>query len=103
MEQIFQFIEQNIDMIFLLMLAILLGFELIGRVPTVLHTPLMSGTNAISGVVTVGGILLLRSLAPDSYFLLALGAVAVMLGMINIVGGYKVTDRMLGMFKKKKA
>jgi len=101
MEAFATYIQQNIEIIYVLILAILLGFELIGKVPTVLHTPLMSGTNAISGVVTIGGILLLRSLQPDNYLGLALASLAVTLGMINIVGGYAVTDRMLKMFKKK--
>jgi H+-translocating NAD(P) transhydrogenase subunit alpha len=79
--------------------AVFLGFELISRVPTLLHTPLMSGTNAISGVVLVGG-LLLAGLA-DSGLEEALAFVAIVFATVNIVGGYLVTDRMLEMFKTR--
>lgn len=102
MEQISQFIQGNLLEIYILLMAIFLGFELISRVPTVLHTPLMSGTNAISGVVTLGGILLIRSAESGDYIQLILGSISIILGMINIVGGYAVTDRMLKMFKKEK-
>ncbi|GAA5225434.1 NAD(P) transhydrogenase subunit alpha [Membranihabitans marinus] len=102
MEQIGQFVNSNLLEIYILLMAIFLGFELISRVPTVLHTPLMSGTNAISGVVTLGGIILIRSAAADNYVQLVLGSLAIILGVINIVGGYAVTDRMLKMFKKEK-
>jgi NAD(P) transhydrogenase subunit alpha len=85
---------------FILMLSIFLGFELITKVPATLHTPLMSGANAISGITVVGAI----SLAGTGQQDLAnwLGAAAVALASINVVGGYMVTDRMLAMFKKKK-
>ncbi|MCL4125966.1 UNVERIFIED_CONTAM: hypothetical protein GTU68_012043 [Idotea baltica] len=89
-------------MIYVLVLAIFLGFELIAKVPTVLHTPLMSGANAISGVVIIGAILLLRQSESDDYLALVLGFTGIVLGMINVVGGHAVTDRMLEMFKKKK-
>jgi NAD(P) transhydrogenase subunit alpha len=79
--------------------AVFLGFELISRVPTLLHTPLMSGTNAISGVVLVGG-LLLAGLA-DSRLEEVLAFVAIVFATVNIVGGYLVTDRMLEMFKAR--
>ena len=84
---------------FILMLSIFLGFELITKVPATLHTPLMSGANAISGITVVGAI----SLAGTGEQDLAnwLGAAAVALATINVVGGYMVTDRMLAMFKKK--
>jgi NAD(P) transhydrogenase subunit alpha len=84
---------------FILMLSIFLGFELITKVPATLHTPLMSGANAISGITVVGAI----SLAGTGQQDLAnwLGAAAVGLATINVVGGYMVTDRMLAMFKKK--
>jgi NAD(P) transhydrogenase subunit alpha len=84
---------------FILMLSIFLGFELINKVPATLHTPLMSGANAISGITVVGAI----SLAVSGQQDLAnwLGVAAVALASINVVGGYLVTDRMLGMFKKK--
>ncbi len=86
-------------MTFILMLSIFLGFELITKVPSTLHTPLMSGANAISGITVVGAI----SLAGTGQQDLAnwLGAAAVALASINVVGGYMVTDRMLAMFKKK--
>ncbi|QIB65827.1 NAD(P) transhydrogenase subunit alpha [Kineobactrum salinum] len=86
---------------FILMLSIFVGFELITKVPATLHTPLMSGANAISGVTVVGAI----SLAGTGQQDLAnwLGAAAVALASINVVGGYMVTDRMLAMFKKKGA
>ena len=84
---------------FILMLSIFLGFELINKVPATLHTPLMSGANAISGITVVGAISLAGSGQED----LAnwLGVAAVALASINVVGGYLVTDRMLAMFKKK--
>ena len=86
-------------MTFILMLSIFLGFELITKVPSTLHTPLMSGANAISGITVVGAI----SLAGTGQQDLAnwLGAAAVALATVNVVGGYLVTDRMLAMFKKK--
>jgi len=90
-------------MLYLLLFTIILGFEIIAKVPTVLHTPLMSGANAISGVVIIGGILLVKQAAADDWLLLVGGAVAIVLGMINVVGGFAVTDRMLDMFKKKKS
>ena len=102
METFFQFISDNLLMTYILILTIILGFELISKVPTVLHTPLMSGANAISGVVIIGAIILIRRSASDDYLALALGSVAMMLGMINVVGGFAVTNRMLEMFKKKK-
>ena len=81
-------------------LAVFLGFELISRVPTLLHTPLMSGTNAIHGIVLIGGMLILGS--ADSSLEKTLAFIAVVFGTINIVGGFLVTDRMLDMFKRKK-
>lgn len=97
-----QFISDNLLLIYLLIFTVILGFEVISKVPTVLHTPLMSGANAISGVIIIGAIILIRRSAPDDIFSLALGTVAIALGMINVVGGFAVTDRMLEMFKKKK-
>jgi NAD(P) transhydrogenase subunit alpha len=89
-------------LVYLLVFTIVLGFEIIAKVPTVLHTPLMSGANAISGVVIIGAILLVREAKPDDYLTLSMGFVGVVLGMVNAVGGFVVTDRMLEMFKKKK-
>ncbi|MDE0950437.1 MAG: NAD(P) transhydrogenase subunit alpha [Halioglobus sp.] len=92
-------IPDEVFLTFILMLSIFLGFELINKVPATLHTPLMSGANAISGVTVVGAISLAGSGQQD----LAnwLGSAAVALATINVVGGYLVTDRMLAMFKKK--
>ena len=84
---------------FILVLSVILGFELISKVPATLHTPLMSGSNAISGVTVVGAIV--SSGSGDDLAALILGTCAVILAMINVVGGYIVTDRMLSMFKKK--
>ncbi|GAB5550602.1 MAG: proton-translocating transhydrogenase family protein [Saprospiraceae bacterium] len=104
MESVFQFFNDPATylLIFLLVFTIILGFEVISKVPTVLHTPLMSGANAISGVVIIGAILLIRQAESDDYFSLGLGLAGIILGMINVVGGFAVTDRMLEMFKKKK-
>ena len=102
MESVLQFFDTNLIMIYLLVFTIILGFEVISKVPTVLHTPLMSGANAISGVVIIGAILLIRNADPNDILTLALGTLGVILGMVNVVGGYAVTDRMLEMFKKKK-
>ena len=102
MEQLFLFLDNNLILIYLLIFTVILGFEVISKVPTVLHTPLMSGANAISGVVIIGAILLIRNASPSDYFSLSLGALGVVLGMINVVGGFAVTNRMLKMFSKKK-
>jgi NAD(P) transhydrogenase subunit alpha len=82
-------------------LAVFLGFELISRVPTLLHTPLMSGTNAIHGIVLVGAMLIAGS--AESTLEQVLAFVAVVFGTINVVGGFLVTDRMLEMFRRKPA
>ena len=84
----------------ILVLAIFLGFEVISKVPTMLHTPLMSGTNAIHGIVLVGAILVAGRSDADT-LTLVVGFFAVLLGTANVVGGFVVTDRMLEMFKKK--
>ncbi len=83
-----------------LVLAIFLGFEVISKVPTMLHTPLMSGTNAIHGIVIVGAIIVAGSSHQDG-LIRAVGLVAVVLASANVVGGFVVTDRMLEMFKKR--
>ena len=103
MENMLDFLDDNLMMIYLLLFTIILGFEIISKVPTVLHTPLMSGANAISGIVIIGAIVLIRQADPTDYFTLCIGSVGVVLGMINAVGGFAVTDRMLEMFKKKKS
>jgi NAD(P) transhydrogenase subunit alpha len=90
---------EAIYLLFILMLAIFVGFELINKVPATLHTPLMSGANAISGITVVGAIALAGG--PLDQYATYLGALAVFLATINVVGGYLVTDRMLAMFKKK--
>ena len=85
----------------ILVLAIFLGFEVISKVPTLLHTPLMSGTNAIHGIVIVGAMLVL-GLPDKGAFTWIVGFVAVVLGSANVVGGFVVTDRMLEMFKRRR-
>lgn len=84
---------------FILMLSVVLGFELINKVPATLHTPLMSGSNAISGITLVGALIAAGNDA--SQLSQILGFIAVILATINVVGGYAVTNRMLEMFKKK--
>ncbi|MDP4585496.1 MAG: NAD(P) transhydrogenase subunit alpha [Verrucomicrobiales bacterium] len=86
-------------LIFVFVMAAFLGFELIQKVPSQLHTPLMSGSNAISGITMVGAIVAIRSTGGELG--MWLGFVALILATINVVGGYLVTDRMLAMFKKK--
>jgi NAD(P) transhydrogenase subunit alpha len=87
-------------MIYIFILAIFTGVEVISRVPTVLHTPLMSGANAIHGIVLIGGVIVLGE-AGGNPTLCVLGFIAVILGTLNVVGGFVVTDRMLEMFKAK--
>jgi NAD(P) transhydrogenase subunit alpha len=86
----------------IVILSIFLGIEVISRVPSVLHTPLMSGANAIHGVVIIGAIIVMGHAEEGDYAALALGFLAVVLGTLNVVGGFVVTDRMLEMFGKKK-
>lgn len=102
MESIIHFIHQHIEMLYIVILMIFLGIEIIGRVPSVLHTPLMSGANAIHGVVIIGAIIVMGKAESGNYIALLLGFLAVVLGTLNVVGGFVVTDRMLEMFKKKK-
>jgi NAD(P) transhydrogenase subunit alpha len=86
-------------LVFIFVLTIFLGFELISKVPSTLHTPLMSGSNAISGITLIGA---LASMQTSHHgFTVFLGTLAVVLATVNVVGGYAVTDRMLAMFKKK--
>lgn len=101
MENLFHWIGLHQDYIYIVILMIFLGIEVIGRVPSVLHTPLMSGANAIHGVVIIGSIIVMGEASEDNYLALFLGFIAVILGTINVVGGFVVTDRMLEMFKKK--
>ncbi|MFO7444862.1 MAG: NAD(P) transhydrogenase subunit alpha [Ignavibacteriaceae bacterium] len=86
-------------LIYIFVLAIFVGFELITKVPPTLHTPLMSGSNAISGITIVGA--LLAAGAEEFTISTIFGVIAVVFAMINVVGGFLVTDRMLKMFKKK--
>ncbi len=102
MESLLNWISQNQQIIYIVILMIFVGIEVIGRVPSVLHTPLMSGANAIHGVVVIGAIIVMGQAEPDNYFALGLGFLAVILGTLNVVGGFVVTDRMLEMFKGKR-
>ena len=102
MEGLLLWIDRHQQMIYIVALMIFLGIEVIGRVPSVLHTPLMSGANAIHGVVIIGAIIVMGKADSDNYLVLALVFISVILGTLNVVGGFVVTDRMLEMFKKKK-
>jgi len=101
MDSILNFLSTHEMTIYFVILSVFVGIEVIGHVPTVLHTPLMSGANAIHGVVIVGAIYVMLNVEPSDYVALALGFLAVLLGTLNVVGGFVVTDRMLEMFKKK--
>ena len=92
-------IPAEVFLTFILMLSIVLGFELITKVPSTLHTPLMSGSNAISGIILIGAIL--SAGAQHTWLTAGLGFIAVVLATINVVGGFMVTNRMLEMFKRK--
>jgi len=100
MENISEFFLAHREAIFIVILSIFLGIEVISNVPSILHTPLMSGANAIHGVVIIGAIIVLGH--AESTGSIILGFLAVILGTLNVVGGFVVTDRMLEMFKKKK-
>ena len=102
MNEILTWISANQQTIYIVILMVFLGIEVIGRVPSVLHTPLMSGANAIHGVVIIGAIIVMGRAESDNYLALILGFLAVVLGTLNVVGGFVVTDRMLEMFKSKK-
>ena len=102
MNSLLNWISENQQIIYIVILMIFVGIEVIGRVPSVLHTPLMSGANAIHGVVVIGAIIVMGQAKTDNYLALSLGFLAVILGTLNVVGGFVVTDRMLEMFKKKK-
>jgi NAD(P) transhydrogenase subunit alpha len=102
MSHILDWVSVHQEMIYIVVLMIFLGIEVIGRVPAVLHTPLMSGANAIHGVVIIGAIIVMGRAEDDNYIALGLGFLAVVLGTLNVVGGFVVTDRMLEMFKKRK-
>ena len=100
--EILNLISTLIEMLYIIILSIFVGVEVIGKVPAVLHTPLMSGANAIHGVVIIGAIIVMLNTETDNMIALILGFLAVILGTLNVVGGFVVTDRMLEMFKKKK-
>ena len=102
MTSFLNWITENQQTIYIVVLMIFVGIEVIGRVPSVLHTPLMSGANAIHGVVIIGAIIVMGKAESDNYLALILGFLAVILGTLNVVGGFVVTDRMLEMFRKKK-
>jgi NAD(P) transhydrogenase subunit alpha len=102
MHTLLSFFQDNIAMIYVVILSIFLGVEVISRVPAVLHTPLMSGANAIHGVVIIGAIIILGTVEPGNTLAVVLGFIAVIVGTLNVVGGFVVTDRMLEMFKRKK-
>lgn len=101
MAEILGWLQLHQQMVYIVILSIFLGVEVIGRVPSVLHTPLMSGANAIHGVVIIGAIIVMGQADSGNYLALILGFLAVVLGTLNVVGGFVVTDRMLEMFKKK--
>jgi H+-translocating NAD(P) transhydrogenase subunit alpha len=91
-------VELFVGALTVFVLAVFIGFEVINKVPPLLHTPLMSGSNAISGITVIGAML---SVATPSTLSTVLGFIAVVLATVNVVGGFLVTHRMLGMFKKK--
>lgn len=94
--------DVNVRMLYIIILSIFVGIEVIEKVPTILHTPLMSGANAIHGVVIIGSIIVMGKASSDDYLVMILGFLAVVFGTLNVVGGFVVTDRMLELFKKKK-
>ena len=102
LREMLAFFNQHQLLIYFIVLSVFVGVEVIGGVPTVLHTPLMSGANAIHGVVIVGAIIVLLNMEHPGFLEYCLGFLAVFLGTLNVVGGFVVTDRMLEMFKKKK-
>lgn len=101
--EILEFFYLHKEMVYIIILAVLLGIEVISNVPSVLHTPLMSGANAIHGVVIIGAIIILGKADSENILALILGFLAVILGTLNVVGGFVVTNRMLDMFTKKPA
>ncbi len=100
MGEVLRFFIEYREAIFIIILSVFLGIEVISHVPSVLHTPLMSGANAIHGVVIIGAIIVMGH--ATNVLSMIFGFVAVVLGTLNVVGGFVVTDRMLEMFKKKK-
>jgi NAD(P) transhydrogenase subunit alpha len=104
MENFFVSLEHlvSVQTIYIVILMVFLGIEVISHVPSILHTPLMSGANAIHGVIVIGAIIVLGKVESGNIPALAIGFTAVLVGTLNVVGGFVVTDRMLEMFKKKK-
>ena len=102
MHEFLEFIQQNEKMIYMIILMVFLGIEVISHVPSILHTPLMSGANAIHGVIIIGAIIVMGESEADDYPAMILGFLAVIVGTLNVVGGFVVTDRMLDMFKTDK-
>jgi NAD(P) transhydrogenase subunit alpha len=102
MENIITFFSEGgtMEMVYVIILSIILGVQIIESVPAVLHTPLMSGANAIHGVVIIGAIIIMGKADPENILALVLGFIAVVLGTLNVVGGFVVTDRMLEMLKR---
>jgi len=101
MNEVLRFFMEYREAIFIIILSLFLGIEVISHVPSVLHTPLMSGANAIHGVVIIGAIIVMGH--AHTTLPMVLGFIAVVLGTLNVVGGFVVTDRMLEMFRKKKS
>lgn|GEM_PF-247114 len=102
MEALLAFLAANIELVYVLILSVIVGIEVISKVPSVLHTPLMSGANAIHGVVLIGAIIVLGNASPSNTAAMVLGFLAVVLGTLNVVGGFVVTDRMLEMFAHRR-
>lgn len=98
-----EFIHGNQASLYFIILSIFLGIEIISNVPAILHTPLMSGANAIHGVILAGAIIVMQQVPADDYLNLTLGFIAVLMGTLNISGGFFVTGRILSMFSAKKA
>ena len=104
MEAAFTFLNHQLflQILYVVILMVFLGIEVISHVPSILHTPLMSGANAIHGVIVIGAIIVLGKVDMSNIPAIVIGFTAVFLGTLNVVGGFVVTDRMLEMFKKKK-
>jgi NAD(P) transhydrogenase subunit alpha len=99
--ELLNWIGENITFVYLIVLMVFVGIELISHVPSVLHTPLMSGANAIHGVVLIGAIIVLGKAGEEDWISKTVGFLGVIVGTLNVIGGFVVTDRMLEMFKKK--
>lgn len=97
-----EFIQNNVEQIYFVIFCAFIGIEVISNVPAILHTPLMSGANAISGIILVGAIIIMFNIEPTDYLNLTLGGIAVFLGTLNVSGGFFITGRMLKMFNTKK-